>query len=140
VPLRKQVAGNSLREVGSLSALAGCGMLSSLDLTDNGLDGDAAALLALLARLPALRALYLQAGNPVASSLRPYRKSVVAALKELVYLDDRPVFDAERRAAAAWANGGEEAERAEREKLTVRCFCASFVFCAMHFFCDDGMR
>jgi hypothetical protein len=89
-------------------------------VTHNGLDGDGEALLALLAAMPALRALYLSAGNPIASAVRPYRKRVIAAAQGLVYLDERPVFDAERRGAEAWVRGGEEAEKAERDKLTVR--------------------
>ena len=113
-----------LTSVEALSALSACALLSSLDVQFNELDGDGGALLALLGSLPSLRALYLQAGNPVAGRLRPYRKTVVAALKELVYLDDKPVFDAERRAATAWAAGGEAAEAAEREKLTARRRCA----------------
>ena len=88
-------------------------------MTHNGLEGDGDALLALLAAMPALRALYLSAGNPIAGSVRPYRKRVVAAVAGLVYLDERPVFDAERRGAEAWVRGGDEAEQAERDKLTV---------------------
>ena len=91
-----------------------------MDVTDNELDGEAEELVALLARMPALRALYLSAGNPIAAKLRPYRKRLVAALPQLAYLDDRPVFDAERRAAEAWARGGETEERVERERIIVR--------------------
>ena len=115
-----QAAGNSLASLDALACLPRCALLSSLDVTHNGLEGDGDALLALLAAMPALRALYLSAGNPVAGSVRPYRKRVVAAVAGLVYLDERPVFDAERRGAEAWVRGGEEAEAAEREKLTVR--------------------
>ena len=119
-PLRRQAAGNSLASLDALSCLPRCALLSSLDVTHNGLEGDGDALLALLAAMPALRALYLSAGNPIAGSVRPYRKRVVAAVSGLVYLDERPVFDAERRGAEAWVRGGDEAERAERDKLTVR--------------------
>ena len=115
-----QVGGNSLTSLEGLECLPRCALLSSLDVTHNGLEGDGDALLALLAAMPALRALYLSAGNPIASAVRPYRKRVIAAAHGLVYLDERPVFDAERRGAVAWVQGGEEAERAERDKLTVR--------------------
>ena len=34
--------------------------------------------------------------------MRSYRKTVVAALPALTYLDDRPVFELERLCAEAW--------------------------------------
>lgn len=37
------------------------------------------------------------------------------ALKNLYYLDDRPVFEIERLAADAWAKGGAEAEAEARK-------------------------
>ena len=115
-----QAAHNQLRSVSALAPLATVPGLSSVDVTDNELDGEAEELVALLARMPCLRALYLSAGNPIAAKLRPYRKRLVAALPQLAYLDDRPVFDAERRAAEAWARGGEAEERVERERIIVR--------------------
>jgi hypothetical protein len=35
-------------------------------------------------------------------SIRNYRKTVIAALPELKYLDERPVFEDERRLVNAW--------------------------------------
>ena len=122
---RSQLAGNRLQSASSLAPLlACCPALSSLDLSDNGLSaasGDAEALLALLRGLSSLKALYLAKGNPgVGEQLRPYRKLVIASLPGLAYLDERPVFPAERSAAEAWAKGGEAAEQAERERQAVR--------------------
>lgn len=112
-----------------------CCALSSLDITFNGLDGDGAALLALLGGVRALRCLQLQAGNPaLAARLRPYRKTVVAALPRLDMLDDKAVSDTERRAAVAWAAGGDAAEAAEREKIAVRAACCALGVCA----CGDA--
>lgn len=54
--------------------------------------------------MPALRCLYL-AGNPVVREMRNYRKRLVAALPDLTYLDDRPVFELEHRASQAWCAG-----------------------------------
>lgn len=71
---------------------------------------------ALAQALPALRCLYLR-GNEFVSKMRNYRKSLIAALPELTYLDDRPIFDIERRAALAWQRGGVKEERAERLRV-----------------------
>lgn len=57
--------------------------------------------------------LYLK-GNPCVRKISMYRKSLTAGMKNLHYLDDRPVFDYERLAADAWAEGGVEAEKEAR--------------------------
>ena len=61
----------------------------------------AAQVLDTLKQLPELRCLYLK-GNPVVSAIPQYRRTLVAALPGLTYLDDRPVFPIERRCAEAW--------------------------------------
>ncbi len=63
------------------------------------------------------RCLYLK-GNPVVSQIKNYRKALVAALPELRYLDDRPVFEDERRIVNAWCArcGGEVAVGPGRPK------------------------
>ena len=50
--------------------------------------------------------------------IKNYRKSIISALPELKYLDDRPVFDDDRRHAEAFSRGGIEEERKEREKIS----------------------
>jgi dynein assembly factor 1 len=42
---------------------------------------------------------------------------VICRLRGLTYLDDRPVFEDERRLALAWQAGGREGEKAEREAI-----------------------
>jgi len=49
--------------------------------------------------------------------VRHYRKTMITRLKSLKYLDDRPVFDNERRTAEAWSRGGPEEESAERQRI-----------------------
>ena len=58
-------------------------------------------ILDILKEFPDLRCVYLK-GNPAVSAIRNYRKAVIAAIPSLTYLDDRPIFDAERRCAEAW--------------------------------------
>ncbi len=101
---------NAISDVSTLVHLQGCCALTNLDLSDNALAGDASAGLAqVLAGVPKLVTLYLK-GNPCVRETRHYRKVVVAAMPSLRYLDDRPVFEAERLATDAWAAGGQEAE------------------------------
>jgi len=75
--------------------------LQTLDLQANRLD-DGDAVLAVLAKIADLRVLYLQ-GNPLVKAMRHYRKRVISTCRELRYLDDRPVFDDERRRCDVWA-------------------------------------
>lgn len=53
-------------------------------------------------------------GEWLRSKIKHYRKTLISRIKTLTYLDDRPVFEEERRTAEAWAVGGREAEKAER--------------------------
>ena len=75
-----------------------------------------AGVLDLLAQMPNLRVVYLQ-GNPCIKNIKSYRKTMIARLKELTHLDDRPVFPDERRTAEAWFRGGLDAEKAERDLI-----------------------
>jgi hypothetical protein len=68
-----------------------------------------------LESMPKLAVLNLMA-NPVIQKIKNYRRVLVSRLKNLTYLDDRPVFEKERLAVEAWARGGMEAEREERER------------------------
>ena len=66
--------------------------------------------------MPNLKVLYLQ-NNGCIGKIRNYRKTVISKLPNLKYLDDRPVFDDDRRNAEAFARGGMEEERAERARI-----------------------
>ena len=52
--------------------------------------------------------------NPITKKIPNYRKTVISALPNLKYLDDRPVFEDDRRTAEAFTRGGIDEERAER--------------------------
>lgn len=58
-------------------------------------------MLDLLVQLPKLAVLYLQ-GNPCVKEIKHYRKTVIARIPSLRFLDDRPVFDEERLRVEAW--------------------------------------
>lgn len=70
-----------------------------LDIQHNKIEDG--AIVDLLEQMPNLRVLYLQ-GNPCIRNIKSYRKTMIARLKELTHLDERPVFPEERRTAEAW--------------------------------------
>merc|ERR1719262_312605 len=90
-------------------------MINSLDIQDNQLS-DPDILPDVFMRMNDLRVLYLK-GNECCKRIRNYRKTTTACLKDLKYLDDRPVFEDDRRAAEAFNRGGLEEERNERKKM-----------------------
>ena len=66
--------------------------------------------------MPNLAVLYLS-GNDVTKKIKNYRKTLIARLPLLKYLDDRPVFDEDRRFAEAFSRGGLDEERKERDNF-----------------------
>lgn len=89
--------------------------LQSLDVKNNLLE-DREEIIPFFERIQTLHALYLK-GNPCTRKIAGYRKSMVAALKNLNYLDDRPVYDYERLVADALARGGPEEEAKVKQEM-----------------------
>lgn len=85
--------------------------LTCVDLQGNYLS-DTAIFEEVLYKMPNLRCLYLN-NNKVVQRYSNYRKTVIASIPSLLYLDDRPVFEEDRRKAEAFMRGGLEAEREE---------------------------
>ena len=56
-------------------------------------------------------------GNPILRKTVDYRRNLLQQCRDITYLDSRPVTEKDRKCLAAWARGGMEAERAERERL-----------------------
>jgi len=99
--------------VEDLKGLLECPSITCVDLSENAID-DEEVLPEIFEKMVDLKVLYLQ-GNPVTKKIKNYRKTLIAKLKNLTYLDDRPVFEDDRRYAEAYYKGGYDEERKERD-------------------------
>ena len=106
---------NKLKRLdGFVAQLEALPSLQILDLSNN--DVEDGALADHLRRMSGLRLLRLE-GNPVLGKIPNYRKQLTVWMPELENLDTLPIFPDDRRLALAWARGGVEEERAERQRI-----------------------
>ena len=117
------LANNHLTTAADVSHVLDIPSLQTLDIQHNKIDD--VGIVDIVAHMPDLKVLYLM-GNPVVKSIKYYRKTLVGRCKGLKYLDDRPVFDEERRRVDAWmavydqngnVDAANEAERLELKKI-----------------------
>lgn len=99
--------------VDDVLGLLECPSLTVVDISENHID-DPEILPLVLEKMPHLAVLYMQ-GNPVCKKIKNYRKVLITKIPTLKYLDDRPVFEDDRRFAEAWSRGGLDEERKERD-------------------------
>eukprot|EP00921_Rhytidocystis_pertsovi_P014506 GHVQ01023452.1.p1 GENE.GHVQ01023452.1~~GHVQ01023452.1.p1 ORF type:complete len:472 (+),score=54.12 GHVQ01023452.1:243-1658(+) len=109
---KNQIGRNGISDV---VALKNAKSVSVLDLSDNEIKTPE-IVSEVLAQMTSLSVLYLK-GNPVCREIANYRKTMICGLSELKYLDDRPVFPADRRLALAFGRGGLAEERKEKQAI-----------------------
>ena len=112
---RNRIGKDERGDVESIKGLLERPTLTCVDLQDNYLS-DPAIFEEVLYKMPNLAVLYLQ-NNPVVKTVDYYRKTLIAKIPSLKYLDDRPVFEEDRRRAEAFARGGMDEERKEIKKI-----------------------
>jgi dynein assembly factor 1 len=105
---------NQLRDADSLEGLRDCKSLEVLNLSHNAIVD--AEIFDILESLGNLRVLRLD-GNPLVRKVANYRRKLLNLLPSLRFLDDSPVTERDKRLAAAWGQGGRDAEAKERHKL-----------------------
>lgn len=115
------ISHNNLTSLEDIEHVLAVPSLQTLDLQSNKLND--VNIIEIFAKMPDLRVLYLQ-NNPVAKDIKHYRKTIISKCPNLKYLDDRPVFDDERRRVTAWAaallahpEDMEAAQEAERNEI-----------------------
>jgi dynein assembly factor 1 len=106
------VSHNIITDIEAVKEIETCPSLTSLDLSNNHIELSE-EIVPFFCTQSNLLCLYLK-GNPCVRSISMYRKRLTAGMKNLIYLDDRPVFEIERLAADAFALGGAEAEKKAR--------------------------
>ncbi|XP_033214751.1 uncharacterized protein PFB0765w isoform X2 [Belonocnema kinseyi] len=107
------ISHNYLQEGGDIEHLQDLEHLSVLDLSHNRID--TLEVVEILGSMKSLRVLTLT-GNPVVKLIKTYRKTLTLMCKNLMHLDERPVFPRDRACAVAWERGGPTEESAERQR------------------------
>lgn len=101
-------------DIGDCEGLLVCKELTCLDLRQNYIEQHT-EVVPFFEKMPQLQALYLSK-NPCIRKISMYRKNMTMALPNLHYLDERPVFEAERLTADAFKRGGKEEEERVRKE------------------------
>jgi dynein assembly factor 1 len=103
------LSANKITDVAGLEGLLERQSLRSVDISQNYIEDGDAYLNFWDKAIPDVQCLYLH-HNPCSRALKDYRRRLVSSLKQLRWIDDRPVSELERVGSEAWADGGKDAE------------------------------
>ena len=109
------VSYNALTDSGAIKHLSEYHSITTLDLSYNPIKYSD-DLMTIFTAMKGLICLYLK-DNPLRRDFVNYRKVMIASIPNLTYLDERPVYDEEKRLAKAFQEGGQEGESNERMKM-----------------------
>ena len=105
---------NSLSTIQDLEGLLQLKSLSLLDIQNNPFSVTPDELISFLNKLDKLKVLYLK--GDITRSIPNYRRNLIVKIKNLTYLDDRPIKKEDRVGAIAFFEGGYKAEKEARIK------------------------
>ena len=109
------ISKNYLNNIQNLEGLLSLKSLSLLDIQNNPFsDISSDDLISFLNKLQKLKVLYLK--GDITRSISNYRRNLIVKLKNLTYLDDRPIKKEDRIGAIAFFEGGFKAEKEARIK------------------------
>ena len=109
------ISKNYLNNIQNLEGLLSLKSLSLLDIQNNPFsDISSDDLISFLNKLQKLKVLYLK--GDITRSISNYRRNLIVKIKNLTYLDDRPIKKEDRIGAIAFFEGGFKAEKEARIK------------------------
>ena len=89
--------------------------IAVIDLSDNLIE-DKNIVEEILTKFIDLRVIYLK-GNDVVRKIPNYRKTLISKIDTLKYIDDKPIFEDEKRFALAFAKGGMKKKKKKEQGI-----------------------
>ena len=108
------ISKNTISTIDDLQGLLNLKSLSLLDIQNNPFSVSPDELISFLNKLEKLKVLYLK--GDITRSIPNYRRNLIVKMKNLTYLDDRPIRNEDRVGAIAFFEGGYKAEKEARIK------------------------
>ena len=108
------ISKNSLSSIQNLEGLLNLKSLSLLDIQNNPFNVSPDDLITFLNKLEKLKVLYLK--GDITRLIPNYRRTLIVKIKNLTYLDDKPIKNEDKVGAEAYFKGGYQAEKEARIK------------------------